>query len=124
MTPDTELQPLVGETEEVLHHGRPDYATLECPRCGNTEDFIEYAYRATTQRFHKAPKSEIDTEPDWLAFDYGDDVFPETIACEAVDDETGEPCTQAVWNWKDGNVTKAMMEEEDRKEKLAEAPDE
>jgi hypothetical protein len=106
-TSTPELQPLVGETSEILHHGQPDYATLKCPKCGNTEDFVEYAFRPTYQRFHKGG---IDTEPDWQAFDYGDDVFPETIVCEAVNEATGDPCTQAVWNWKDGNVTKEMME--------------
>lgn len=75
----------------VLIHGTPpDYTKLKCPKCGNTDSFLEYAFRPTSQRFNMGEKGNRGrtTEPNWQEFDWSDDVFVEQISCGECEDAT------------------------------------
>lgn len=79
--------------------GDLDYHNLKCPKCGNTERFIEFAKRTTRQLF--SVSAEPDTEPDWDLFETVDneEAEPDQIWCANCDKRCDEI---VVWDSEEG----------------------
>lgn len=78
----------------VVHGTEPDYATLKCPKCGNTNDFREFTLRETGQPFGLVPswdekKLERTREPDWDTYEVVENgiEYPQVIQCDKCEAE-------------------------------------
>jgi len=83
---------------ELAWYRDPDYSALSCSRCGNTKEFIEFAYRDTKQPFNMGEKPGLEKpQPDWDLYEFtdGEEVFPTEIWCNAT--VNGDKCGNVVW---------------------------
>jgi len=83
---------------ELMWYGEPDYSSLSCSACGNTKEFIEFAYRDTKQPFTLEQKPGLKKrQPDWDLYELtdGQETFPTEIWCNAT--VNGDTCGKVVW---------------------------
>ncbi len=70
-----------------IEYGKPEYAKLTCPRCGNTTEFVEFSLWEGRQAF-----TVRDGEPDytdaWEGLDA--DQYTRGIWCARCESEDGE----------------------------------